>query len=63
MSRILNFDDSLNVLEETKARIFEVASELGYVSVRNRKKSKIRNIGVVQWYTKAQECRILIIQL
>ena len=56
VSRVLNFDDSLNVLEETKARIFEVSNELEYVSVRNRKKNKIRNIGIVQWYTKAQEC-------
>ena len=38
ISRVLNFDDTLNVLEETKARIFEVANELNYVSVRNRKK-------------------------
>lgn len=55
ISRVLNYDDTLNVLEETKARIFEVAKELDYVSVRNRKKSKVRNIGIVQWYTEDQE--------
>ncbi|MBB6624203.1 LacI family DNA-binding transcriptional regulator [Clostridium gasigenes] len=56
VSRILNYDDTLNVLDETKVRIFEVAKELDYVSVRNRKKSKIKNIGIVQWQTQSQEC-------
>ena len=55
ISRVLNFDDTLNVLEETKVRIFEVANELNYVPVRNRKKSKVRNIGILQWYTEVQE--------
>lgn len=55
ISRVLNYDDTLNVLEETKVRIFEVAKELDYVSVRNRKKNKVRNIGIVQWYTQDQE--------
>lgn len=56
VSRVLNLDDTLNVLEETKSRIFEVAKELDYISVRNRKKNKVRNIGIVQWYTSAQDC-------
>lgn len=56
VSRVLNFDDTLNVLEETKLRIFEVSKELDYVSVRNRKKNKIKNIGIVQWYTQLQDC-------
>lgn len=54
VSRVLNLDDTLNVLEETKVRIFEVCKELDYVSVRNRKKNKVRNIGIVQWYTSEQ---------
>ncbi|MGL5352182.1 MAG: substrate-binding domain-containing protein, partial [Clostridium sp.] len=52
---VLNFDDSLNVLEETKTKIFEVSSELGYVSVRNRKKNKVRNIGIIEWCAKTLE--------
>ena len=55
VSRVLNYDDTLNVLEETKSKIFEVARELNYVSVRNRKKTKVRNIGIIQWYTEIQE--------
>lgn len=55
VSRVLNYDDSLNVLEETKSKIFEVSNELGYVSVRNRKKSKTKNIGVVEWNNKISQ--------
>ena len=38
VSRVLNFDDSINVLEKTKNKIFEVAEDLNYITVKKRKK-------------------------
>lgn len=55
VSRVLNFDESLNVADETKMKIFQVADELEYVSVRNRKKGKVQTIGIVHWYTAEEE--------
>ncbi|MGL6173436.1 MAG: LacI family DNA-binding transcriptional regulator [Cellulosilyticaceae bacterium] len=56
VSRVLNFDESLNVSEATKKRIFEVAEELNYVTVRERKnKVKKYVVGIVHWYTEREE--------
>lgn len=56
VSRVLNLDESLNVSEATKKRIFEVAEELNYVTVRARKnKAKKYIIGIVHWYTQREE--------
>ncbi|MBX7335377.1 LacI family DNA-binding transcriptional regulator [Clostridium chauvoei] len=55
VSRVLNFDESLNVANETKMKIFQAADELEYVSVRNRKKNKTQTIGILHWYTAEQE--------
>lgn len=56
VSRVLNFDESLNVTESTKKRIFEVAEELNYVTVRGRKnRTKKYMIGIVHWYTEHEE--------
>lgn len=56
VSRVLNLDDSLNVSEATKKKIFEVAEELNYVTIRERKhKSKKYRIGIVHWYTEREE--------
>ena len=40
VSRVLNFDETLNVAEETKNRIFEIAQALEYVSTHKKKKKK-----------------------
>lgn len=55
VSRVLNFDETLNVADTTKIKIFEIADELEYVSVRSRKKRKVKNIGIVLWYDQEQE--------
>lgn len=55
VSRVLNFDETLSVTDETKKRIFEVAESLSY-----RKKSPKRinistKIAIVSWYTEEEE--------
>lgn len=58
VSRVLNFDESLNASEETKKRIFEAAEELGYITVRERKnKSRKFTIGVINWYSQEEEVK------
>lgn len=58
VSRVLNFDESLNVAEATKKRIFETAEALQYVSSSKRKsKEKPVMIGIAQWYTEEEELR------
>lgn len=57
VSRVLNHDASLNVADETRKRIFEVAEELEYKTVRQRNKSadKRIKIGVIHWYSQKEE--------
>ena len=55
VSRVLNFDDSLSVSDETKRRIFEIAEELEYVPVRRRKSRKKAKIGILHWYDSHKE--------
>ncbi|WP_070000781.1 LacI family DNA-binding transcriptional regulator [Cellulosilyticum sp. I15G10I2] len=58
VSRVLNFDETLNVPPTTKKRIFEVAEALQYVTVNQRKnRVKKLNIGIVQWYTETEELK------
>ena len=56
VSRVLNLDETLNVSEETRKKVMEIAEELNYVPVKERK-NKIKNytIGIVYWYTEIQE--------
>lgn len=54
VSRVLNHDETLNVMAETKQRVFEVAEELEYeVRARNRKK-RLR-VGVFYSYSRQEE--------
>ena len=58
VSRVLNFDESLNVAEATKKRIFETAEALQYVPNSKRKsKEKPITLGIAQWYTEEEELR------
>ncbi|MHC1750292.1 MAG: LacI family DNA-binding transcriptional regulator [Cellulosilyticaceae bacterium] len=60
VSRVLNLDETLTVTEETKRRIIEIAEELNYVTIRERKnkeKDKKFRIGIVHWYTEDEELR------
>lgn len=58
VSRVLNFDEKINVAAETKKRIFEAAEELDYVTSKQKKqKEKEINIGIVNWYTEGDEIK------
>ncbi|MGE5676890.1 MAG: LacI family DNA-binding transcriptional regulator [Pseudomonadota bacterium] len=57
VSRVLNHDASLNVTDDTRKRIFEVAEELGYQTIRQRSRDlrKRIRIGVIHWYSQKEE--------
>ncbi|WBW97374.1 LacI family DNA-binding transcriptional regulator [Oceanirhabdus sp. W0125-5] len=61
VSRVLNYDSSISVTNETRKRIFEVAEELDYRTPKQRNKNsdgnieKIIRIGVLHWYTQDEE--------
>ncbi|QMS85781.1 LacI family DNA-binding transcriptional regulator [Candidatus Xianfuyuplasma coldseepsis] len=57
VSRVLNNDETLNVTNETKRRIFEVAEKLSYTKHKHSKRSKsnVKRIAVAHWYTVEQE--------
>lgn len=58
VSRVLNFDEKINVASETKKRIFEAAQQLNYVtSSQKKQKEKEINIGIVNWYTEGDEIK------
>ncbi len=40
VSRVLNYDPTLSVTEETKRKIFEIAEELNYTKYKQKKKQK-----------------------
>lgn len=54
VSRVLNYDASLSVGDETKKRIFEIAEALSYKK-RPSKKSSSARIGILLWYTEKEE--------
>jgi LacI family transcriptional regulator len=58
VSRVLNHDTSLSVSPETKMKIFEIAQELDYKTVRERKaiasENKRLSFGVVDWYSELE---------
>jgi LacI family transcriptional regulator len=55
VSRVLNFDDTLSVSDETKRRIFEVADELDYIPVRKRRGKRKIKVGILHWYDSHKE--------
>lgn len=56
VSRILNFDKTLNVSEETKKRVLAIAEEMNYVTIKERK-NKLKNytIGIVCSFNEIKE--------
>ncbi|WP_449537783.1 LacI family DNA-binding transcriptional regulator [Ferdinandcohnia sp. Marseille-Q9671] len=54
VSRVLNYDSTLSVGDETKKKIFEIAEELSYKK-RPTKKSNSARIGILLWYTEKEE--------
>lgn len=56
VSRVLNYDESLSVGDETKRRIFKTAEKLNYSKHKKKNKEEhLNKIAIVQWYTEAQE--------
>lgn len=55
VSRVLNFDDTLNVQDETKRRVFEAADRLEYqIKDKKRKKKKLK-LGLFCSYSPEEE--------
>lgn len=58
VSRVLNYDPTLSVADETRKRIFEIAQQLNYRTLRQRNgqsgKEQLR-VGLVNWYTDREE--------
>lgn len=55
VSRVLNYDETLNVQDETRKRIFEIAEEFEYkVKEKKRRKKKLK-IGVLYSYSLEEE--------
>lgn len=58
VSRVLNYDHTLSVSEETKKRVFQTAEELNYTKKAKKKTlphGRKPIIGITQWYSEAQE--------
>lgn len=65
VSRVLNYDPTLSVTEETKRKIFEIAEELNYTKYKQKKKQKRtikktgekkeQSLGIIQWRLDEEE--------
>lgn len=55
VSRVLNYDSTLSVGEETKKRIFEVAEALEYKNLKKSTSKKKGTIAIVNWVSEAEE--------
>lgn len=57
VSRVLNYDETISVSESTKKKIFEIAEELDYIPLRERKSSKqnYTTLAVIQKYSEEQQ--------
>ncbi|RDU37227.1 LacI family transcriptional regulator [Neobacillus piezotolerans] len=54
VSRVLNYDPTLSVTDETRKRIVEAAEELSYKK-RSAKKTATKKIAIIHWYTEKEE--------
>ena len=55
VSRVLNYDATLSVSDETKKRIFEAAEELDYKKKTSGRRPDLGKIALFQWYTEKEE--------
>ena len=53
VSRVLNYDESISVNEETRQTIFAAAEELGYK--KKVVKPKIENVTLIYWVYQEEE--------
>ncbi|MCA0970726.1 LacI family DNA-binding transcriptional regulator [Halobacillus litoralis] len=54
VSRVLNYDETLSVSDDTKLKIFEAAESLSYKK-RAAKRTKVKTFAIVHWYTEKEE--------
>lgn len=54
VSRVLNYDSTLSVSDETKKKVFEAAEELSYRK-KTGKRTASYKIAIVNWYTEKEE--------
>ncbi|VBB09867.1 laci bacterial regulatory protein hth signature [Lucifera butyrica] len=54
VSRVLNYDSTLSVSEETKKKVFEIAEELAYEK-RTARKTAVSKIALINWRTQEEE--------
>ena len=57
VSRVLNYDKSMSVSDETRKKIFDIAEQLNYKKSKRQKKTspQTRRIAIVEWYTELEE--------
>ncbi|MEJ1306900.1 LacI family DNA-binding transcriptional regulator [Latilactobacillus sakei] len=55
VSRVLNYDQSLSVSDETRQRIFEAAESLSYTKNTKKNNNHRGRIAIVEWYTATEE--------
>ena len=57
VSRVLNYDKSMSVSDETRKKIFDIAEQLNYKKSKRQKKTspKTHRIAIVEWYTEMEE--------
>lgn len=55
VSRVLNYDETLSVGDETKKRVFEAAERLDYTKYQKKKPKRNAKIAIIQWYTEKEE--------
>lgn len=55
VSRVLNYDETLNVQDETRKRIFEIAEQMEYKVKDKKRRKKALKIGVLYSYSLEEE--------
>ena len=57
VSRVLNYDKSMSVSDETRKKIFDIAEQLNYKKSKSQKKTapQTHRIAIVEWYTELEE--------
>lgn len=55
VSRILNFDETLNVSQETRQKVLDTAKALNYVKRNKTSGRASTTIGIVQWFSSKEE--------
>jgi LacI family transcriptional regulator len=55
VSRVLNYDSTLSVSDDTKKKIFEIAEEVSYKKRKTKKVLPQRKVAFIHWYTEREE--------